>query len=345
MRCPARMEAPARKSQARRCLQFLAVLSVGVGGSLQAPIPTSCVSQCGENQACVTTCQVCVERSHCSALTDCPSCLEEAAPVKQQRIEAYDDLVVDSGGVPLVLDDTRNRYRAATVAWMATQKDLKEARTTILETQRQVEWSQQEHNESIAKLHEARQHLKNVKMKFEKWTDSEEKLVRHLRATAAHLQKEKDDVEQEEKEVGVHNDIAKRALDRAHAVAEKDIGEEERKGRLMSRGLEEEVHAATDGLKTAIDDAHNAHALEQLAAGRFDRAKKDYANAAMQTSEAEKNMLELQAQMESLSMPNVSATHVASNATNATYAQLESRTLRAASPLLVLGVFVMISAV
>lgn len=292
--------------QARRCALVFAVLGLGVdgssrvGGSSRFPVLSSCLLKCSNSQECVTACEVCIYQHHCDDIVNCTACLPRLKPVNETG-HAHDDIAVDSGGQPLLYDDTRSRYHVATLAWLKKKEALRQARTYLLDTQRKVDWARTERNRTIDTLRSARSDLKVAKEEVGNWEEDAHKALRHLRVKAYRVQREEENVEREEEADGINETMVRSALKRAEEHALERLKEEEIDQDIELRSRTKTVEDATLRLERAVNASDDARTLQKLADGLFEQAKQKYLRVASETREAEEQMLELKGEMGSLS--------------------------------------------
>lgn len=143
--------------------------------ALRRPVLTHCLEECGyDQQACVTACEVCVERHRCKHIKRCDVCLEETQQMHRVA-EKMDKNVIDSGGAPIVHFDLKQKLYAAELDFAEERRQLQTARDQVLMAQREAEWGTQESGAYEGRLKLAKVNLAEAKKRLLKYTRTHEK--------------------------------------------------------------------------------------------------------------------------------------------------------------------------
>lgn len=284
------------------------------------PIITGCFEQCGsEDQACVTQCQVCVEERACPTVQspNCRKCLVHAHAARR-AYTPLDDVILDSGGVPLLHDHVRSLLLGAQLAAYDARRLLRRARGSVLKAQRQAEWAMEETGDCAAKLSQSQAVLKNKDAELETWKLQNARKLKALRAKRseqrAELKRTEVLLERARKRFALVQYKARYARNRQRwlrllpqvrdsfvklkakafrlreqvAESQKEVQEAESKGRWVERGLTRERDKAQQLVKKDVRRLHTAQQMERLLNDELDKAKATYrrASAASQVREA-----------------------------------------------------------
>lgn len=229
----------------------------------ERPILTGCLQECGyKHNVCITMCEACVEKHRCTALRGesktffdkkakkCDVCLKQTQKLRKwsQKSQAN---TIDSGGPPLLHDSYAQRLYAAEVDFADERRQLQKATDSVLEAQREVEWSAQERREERKRLDIAKVQLKAAQKKVGKWDAKHrgEMTVQEM-AKSKHWRKVKQlkhqirraEAELEENEDELHEARRKRRFNHTDVdTLEEKEWEQRRKVEVLERDLKDEL--------------------------------------------------------------------------------------------------------
>lgn len=296
-----------------RCLTppIAAALSVKLRGVQEGPLITGCLDECGgQDQNCVTECQVCVEENRCERLvSNCSICLREVHAARR-RFKAAGNEVMDSGGVPLRHEGVRQRLQWARLQVLFAGRQLRRARIGVLQALRQVEWAREEIRADVVKVKQARRELEKKEEQVRKWEAESEQKLQQLRRREDRL---KQDVIRTKRQLArARREAAekRRALDeakgqdaihsraatsseravqrlewklrmfRAHLYrARKERKAQEKNAGWLRRGMRREVRETTQEMKEKVQELKEARNSENKSRVALHLAKERYKRA------------------------------------------------------------------
>jgi len=308
--------------------QSLALLG-SLRGSLQLnrPILTGCLAECGGVQECVTQCEVCVEEHKCHALhKHCDVCLLDVY-LLLNRTKLLENEVIDSGGQPLVHEGLRLRLEAARLGSFELQRDLRHARSEVLEAQRQAEWTAEERRMLGKRFRQATLALEAARNETDKWMLRHAKKIKAMRAGEVSrlekIEKEAENAEAAQNEVQRAEEDAteEHAADVAHGSKEaspaalkkrakldretrkekralkatqKAHDEQKQDAEWLNQGLEKEVEIARRHARSELRVLRSARHVEALSRKLLQRAKQRYTKTMLKSEQSDKKVRQLE---------------------------------------------------
>lgn len=298
------------------------------------PIITGCLEECGYNrQACVTECEVCVERSRCKALATCSACLNETRTQKLEYEKAeglWYGVPVDSGGASLRHDNIRQQLRSAELHLADVDRQARTARNDVLAAQREVEFGAEERSARGRELNASKARLREAKERQQKWDRLHEKEISHenlkelklaerrLAQTEADLEDAQEDLRKRQSQlqkVGGSNETAVRLVQQAEdhewdlrrKVDELKQKVESLRKRLrqrkddaswVSRELSEEVQQARLRVRRIEEKLHDGEMLWRVTRQHLRNAQDEQLKANAAQAAAEKSADDLEESLE-----------------------------------------------
>jgi hypothetical protein len=263
------------------------------GISLGIPMITGCLQACGLNdQVCVTDCQVCVERHHCKRVDEshCKMCAAEVAAESEDvssgnlRNSGSDkkmrDLVLDSGGVPLIRDGVQNLLLRAQADEISEKRHLRRARNDVLRAQRQSDWATRQRHEETSDLRDATHTLRDARKDLHEWREQEKDKLKDLKAA-------------DRKDHG----LKLRGLKKSNRTKQAELD-----AKWIEGGLLEEIDQERTDVNDAVADHRLAVVAGRLSRKELKKAKRQFLRTASIYHESEKRVRRLIRKLRRLSI-------------------------------------------